>query len=86
MPIPLLRDCENFHFAGHGFADAMDPSRSPLRLLDWMENHLTVTDMVSRNLRDRKPFLAYLSACGTGQIGGAKHLDESVHLIRAHAM
>ncbi|KAH7139992.1 CHAT domain-containing protein [Dactylonectria estremocensis] len=81
--LPLLRDCEIFHFAGHGFTDATDPSRSHLRLLDWMDNPLTVTDMVSTNLRERKPFLAYLSACGTGQIRGAKHLDESVHLISA---
>lgn len=81
--LPLLRECEIFHFAGHGFTDAADPSRSHLRLQDWMDNPLTVADMISINLRERKPFLAYLSACGTGQIGKTKHLDESIHLISA---
>lgn len=81
--LPLLRDCEIFHFAGHGFTDAVDPSRSHLRLQDWMDNPLTVADMISINLRERKPFLAYLSACGTGQIGRTKHLDENIHLISA---
>ncbi|KAI8711117.1 CHAT domain-containing protein [Fusarium sp. LHS14.1] len=83
MVLALLRDSDIFHFAGHGYTDDTDPSQSHLRLQDWEENPLTVADLLAMNLREQNPFLAYLGACGTGQIEEAKHLDEGVHLISA---
>jgi CHAT domain-containing protein len=35
------------------------------------------------NLREHAPFLAYLSACGTGEIRDERFFDESIHLISA---
>ncbi|KAF5531291.1 tpr domain-containing protein [Fusarium napiforme] len=76
-----LPSSDIFHFAGHGYTDNADPSKSHLRLEDWKTNPLTVSDLIAMNLRKQKPFLAYLGACGTGEIQDARHLDESVHLI-----
>jgi hypothetical protein len=78
-----LPKCEVFHFAGHGYTDNQDPSRSYLLLEDGRSNPLTVATLLEMNLRDHSPFLAYLSACGTGQIGDERYLDESIHLISA---
>ncbi|KAG7404064.1 hypothetical protein Forpe1208_v015791 [Fusarium oxysporum f. sp. rapae] len=78
-----LQGSDIFHFAGHGYTDPNDPSQSHLRLQDWKSNPLTVADLFTINLSEKEPFLAYLGACGTGQIQDAKHLDESVHLISA---
>jgi len=78
-----LLDCNVFHFAGHGYTDALDPSRSCLRLEDWEENPLRVADLLEMNLRERSPFLAYLSACGTGRIKDERSLDENMHLVGA---
>ncbi|KAF5021905.1 hypothetical protein F66182_6053 [Fusarium sp. NRRL 66182] len=83
MVLSHIQDSDIFHFAGHGCTDSTDPSRSHLRLQDWESNPLTVGDLITINLRERTPFLAYLGACGTGEIQDAKHLDESVHLISA---
>ncbi|KAJ8062014.1 hypothetical protein OCU04_009796 [Sclerotinia nivalis] len=38
------------------------------------------------NLRKTSPFLVYLSACSTGQIGDEKFFDESIHLINAYQL
>lgn len=35
------------------------------------------------NLRNRRPFLAYLSACGTGQVKHDRLIDEGPHIINA---
>jgi CHAT domain-containing protein len=35
------------------------------------------------NLREHSPFLAYLAACGTGEIMDERFYDESLHLISA---
>lgn len=78
-----LRDCYIFHFAGHGYTDVKDPSQSHLRLENWKDNPLRVADLLEINLCERPPFLAYLSACGTGRIEGKEYLDESIHLITA---
>jgi CHAT domain-containing protein len=78
-----LRDCYIFHFAGHGYTDVKDPSQSHLRLDNWKDNPLRVADLLEINLCERPPFLAYLSACGTGRIEGKEYLDESIHLITA---
>ncbi|SPJ78341.1 uncharacterized protein FTOL_06730 [Fusarium torulosum] len=81
-----LSDCNIFHFAGHGHTDAEDPSNSHLCLQDWREDPLRVADLQKMNLRQRSPFLAYLSACGTGQIKEYRLVNESVHLISAYQL
>ncbi|KAG5813605.1 hypothetical protein H9Q74_012624 [Fusarium xylarioides] len=78
-----LRRCKIFHFAGHGYTDTADPSKSQLYLKDWEANPLTVASLLELNLRQEGPFLAYLSACGTGQIKSQKLFDEGIHLISA---
>ncbi|KAF4976576.1 hypothetical protein FZEAL_6776 [Fusarium zealandicum] len=81
--ISHLRNCQVFHFAGHGYTDRENPSRSHLRLEDWKDDPLEVSDLLEINLRQQPPFLAYLSACGTGRIEDQKYFDESIHLISA---
>ncbi|CAG7561227.1 unnamed protein product [Fusarium equiseti] len=78
-----LKDCQIFHFAGHGKTDETNPLRSELRLDDWQTQPLTVADLLDLNLRESPPFLAYLSACGTSRIRDQRLLDESLHLISA---
>jgi CHAT domain-containing protein/tetratricopeptide (TPR) repeat protein len=87
MPQPLLSDvlgalksCKLFHFAGHGRTHASDPSKSALLLRD---DELTVANLFEINLHQRKPFLAYLSACGTGRVLDGKLLNEAIHLTAA---
>ncbi|KAI8712095.1 CHAT domain-containing protein [Fusarium sp. LHS14.1] len=78
-----LPDCKIFHFAGHGFAHAEDPLQSCLLLKDWEKNSLKVSDLLDMNIRQKAPFLAYLSACGTGQIKDETVFDENINLISA---
>ncbi len=78
-----LTGCKIFHFAGHGHTDGEDPSRSQLLLDDGQSDPLTVASLLEMNLRQSPPFLAYLSACGTGRINNEKFFDESIHLISA---
>ncbi|KAH7196517.1 CHAT domain-containing protein [Fusarium flagelliforme] len=78
-----LKDCQIFHFAGHGKTDETSPLKSELRLDDWQTQPLTVADLLNLNLRENPPFLAYLSACGTSRIRDQRLLDESLHLISA---
>ncbi|KAF5560435.1 hypothetical protein FPHYL_6639 [Fusarium phyllophilum] len=78
-----LPNCKIFHFAGHGLAHAEDPSKSCLLLEDWEQDSLKVSDLLDLNLRQRAPFLAYLSACGTGQIKDETSFDENINLISA---
>ncbi|KAJ4176359.1 hypothetical protein NW767_015477 [Fusarium falciforme] len=75
-----LNDCDIFHFAGHAQTKETDPSQSALLLAD---GPLTVGSLFETNLHSRKPFLAYLSACGTGQIKHDGLIDESLHLMAA---
>ena len=72
-----------FHFAGHGYTDKLDPSQSHMLLEDWESDCLTVANLLQMNLREHSPFLAYLSACGTGKIDDERFFDESIHLISA---
>ncbi|EWZ97349.1 hypothetical protein NW765_004281 [Fusarium oxysporum] len=81
-----LLDCKIFHFAGHGHTDANDPSNSHLRLEDWKDDPFRVADLQRMNLREHAPFLAYLSACGTGQMKRYNLVDESIHLISAYQL
>lgn len=78
-----LPQCKVFHFAGHGSTNGPDPSQSTLLLQDWQKDPLTVSTLLDINIQQYSPFLAYLSACGTGQIAHEKFLDESIHLISA---
>jgi CHAT domain-containing protein len=78
-----LRDCEIFHFAGHGHTDFDNPSNSHLRLQDWKNEPLTVQDLLETSLHNNPPFLAYLSACGTGRVDEGRFIDESLNLISA---
>ncbi|KAK0717843.1 hypothetical protein B0T26DRAFT_812436 [Lasiosphaeria miniovina] len=52
-------------------------------LTDAIDASNTVKSLFGINLHNRKPFLAYLSACGTGQIAHEKLVDEGLHLIAA---
>jgi tetratricopeptide (TPR) repeat protein len=81
--VEQLRQCKFFHFAGHGCTDPQDPLRSYLCLEDVVTNPLRVGGLLDLNLKDQPPFLAYLSACGTGRIQQEQFMDESVHLISA---
>ncbi|KUL82059.1 hypothetical protein ZTR_10675 [Talaromyces verruculosus] len=76
-----LPQCKIFHFAGHGYAHPSDPSFSSLVLEDGKDHPLTVGSLFELNLRKSSPFLAYLSACGTGRVRDEKFMDESIHLI-----
>ena len=87
QPPPLLKEtlsvlsgCKIFHFAGHGYTDPSNPSKSALILRD---GELTVGSIFDINLYHDKPFLAYLSACGTGQVKHEGLNDEGLHLIGA---
>lgn len=81
-----LLSCKIFHFAGHGYTDNSDPLQSYLLLEDWKSDRLTVAILLEMNLRERSPFLAYLSACGTGEIKDERFFDESIHLISAYQL
>jgi tetratricopeptide (TPR) repeat protein len=78
--LSALENCRIFHFAGHGRANSLDPLQSCL-VLD--AGTLTVDQLFDSNINQQKPFLAYLSACGTGQISDRSSTDESIHLMSA---
>ncbi|KAH8736878.1 CHAT domain-containing protein [Ilyonectria robusta] len=81
--LSYLNDCRIFHFAGHGYTNENDPSNSYLLLEEGRNEPLTVANLLELNLHKHSPFLAYLSACGTGRIKNDKFVDESIHLIGA---
>lgn len=86
--IPQLPQCQVFHFAGHGSTDGQHPSSSHLLLENKTGSEptaaqLTVADLLEMNLDKQAPFLAYLSACGTGQMKDGRLVDESIHLVSA---
>ncbi|EXL47695.1 hypothetical protein FOCG_11849 [Fusarium oxysporum f. sp. radicis-lycopersici 26381] len=76
-----LLECRIFHFAGHARTDPEDPIGSYLCLDKEREKCLTVLDLLDINLQCHSPFLAYLSACGTGRIDHNDLADEGIHLI-----
>ena len=84
--LSYLNKCKIFYFAGHGHTDIADPSQSYLLLEDWKEDRLTVSTLLDMNLRSHSPFLAYLSACGTGQLKNERFFDENIHLITAYQL
>ncbi|CAG9998255.1 unnamed protein product [Clonostachys byssicola] len=77
-----LSNCNIFQFAGHGYTDYVDPSKSHLCLED-KNSPLSVAELFELNMDQGAHFLAYLSACGTGRVREEKFLDESIHLISA---
>ncbi|KAH8782658.1 TPR domain-containing protein [Diaporthe sp. PMI_573] len=80
--LSALETCRILHFAGHG-GTRNDPLQSLLLLNDWQESPLTVESLLETNLSAKAPFLAYLSACGTGRIRDERSVDESIHLTSA---
>lgn len=84
--LSALRQCNIFHFAGHGSTHGHNPLLSKLMLQDWEDNPLTVGDLLLLNIYESSPLLAYLSACGTGRITKGNFADESVHLINAYQL
>ncbi|KAI0812990.1 TPR domain-containing protein [Xylaria sp. FL0064] len=72
-----------FHFAGHGGASSTSPLHSQLLLRDWAEDALTVQSLLETNISSTSPFLAYLSACGTGENRNEDLADEGIHLTAA---
>jgi CHAT domain-containing protein len=68
------------HLACHGHS-AVDPSQSMLLLEDWKTSPLTVSDLMSLNIRE--PQLAFLSACHTATMRDPRLLDESINLASA---
>ena len=84
--LSALSSCKIFHFAGHGSTHDSDPSKSLLLLQDWETKPLTVASLLEINLQKQTPFLAYLSACGTGRIKGNEFLDEGLHLISGYQL
>jgi CHAT domain-containing protein/tetratricopeptide (TPR) repeat protein len=76
----LRSGCKILHFAGHGKTSRLDPLQSALILKD---GELTVSSLFDLNLQKQKPFMAYLSACGTGRIKDNQFIDEGLHLINA---
>ncbi|KAK8087920.1 CHAT domain-containing protein [Apiospora hydei] len=83
--LSALSDCSLFHFAGHGGTSA-SPLQSYLLLEDWVQDPLVVDDVLGINLSFRPPFLAYLSACGTGQVRNERLIDEGLHLTAAYQL
>jgi hypothetical protein len=83
--LQMLQRCRIFHFAGHGHSNLTDPSMSYLVLGYREQEHLTASDLFGLGLDkgDRPPFLAYLSACGTGRTHDISSTDEGLHLIGA---
>ncbi|KAM5353081.1 hypothetical protein ACJZ2D_017037 [Fusarium nematophilum] len=78
-----LESCRMFHFAGHGSTHPTEPLQSQLLLNDWDREPFTVASLLETSLTSNPPFLAYLSACGTGQILDEGSVDESIHLANA---
>ncbi|KAK2054831.1 hypothetical protein LY76DRAFT_579280 [Colletotrichum caudatum] len=78
-----LSGCQMFHFAGHGTTDPRHPLQSRLLLTDWREDPFTVESLLQLDLKRHAPFLAYLSACGSGRVRDDQSVDESIHLSSA---
>ncbi|KAK8115636.1 hypothetical protein PG984_012138 [Apiospora sp. TS-2023a] len=84
--LSALKACSLFHFAGHGGTSARNPLQSCLLLEDWEQDPLVVDDLLRTDLSSRRPFLAYLSACGTGQVQNEELIDEGLHLTAAYQL
>ncbi|KAH7020466.1 CHAT domain-containing protein [Ilyonectria destructans] len=78
-----LETCTMFHFAGHGLTDRRNPLKSQLVLADWEQDPLTVESILEGRQNSSSPFLAFLSACGTGRTLQQMSADENLHLTSA---
>ncbi|KAK0701458.1 hypothetical protein B0T21DRAFT_397559 [Apiosordaria backusii] len=67
----------------HGSTHPTQPLESHLLLQDWETGPLTVQSPLDIDLASNQPFLAYLSACGSGQVADDQSVDESIHLSSA---
>lgn len=76
----ILKECDIFHFAGHGRTDRLDPLSSAV-IIGGADGSLTVDHLFKANLRQQTPLLAYLSACSTGRIDHEGLADEGLHLM-----
>ncbi|CAJ0546912.1 Ff.00g015390.m01.CDS01 [Fusarium sp. VM40] len=76
-----LLESEIFHYAGHAYTDSNDPAESYLCLEADKADCITVSNLLDINLQRQSPFLAYLSACGTGEMQNNHLVDEGIHLI-----
>lgn len=76
-----LNDCTIAHFACHGVADPVDPSKSRLLLHDHTTDPFTVAALMRLSLH--RAGLAYLSACRTAFSGSVELRDEAIHLASA---
>ncbi|KAB5576047.1 CHAT domain-containing protein [Coniochaeta sp. 2T2.1] len=81
--VSRLKSCDVFHFAGHGKSNLADPYLSCICLHDWREDPLNVQTLVGMQLHKRAPWLAYLSACSTGESKNQDLHDEAIHLVSA---
>ncbi|KAG5747343.1 hypothetical protein H9Q70_009971 [Fusarium xylarioides] len=79
--IAQLFQSDIFHYAGHAYTDGHNPVESYLCLDADKANCLTISNLLDNNLQRQSPFLAYLSACGTGEMQNNNLTDESIHLI-----
>ena len=82
--ISALGTCQLAHFACHGCADSHDPSKSALRLADWMDRPLNVRTLL--NLKPANCQLAFLSACETAASKDLLLRDEGLHVAGAFNM
>lgn len=80
-----ITNAHTIHFAGHAISHPQDPLRSYMALMDCQTDPLTVEDILTMKRReeDQRPFLAYLSACSTGQNLVQDLVDESMSLMSA---
>ncbi|KAI1325700.1 CHAT domain-containing protein [Xylariaceae sp. FL0255] len=81
--LSALKSSLIFHFAGHGGTNPKSPLHSQLLLRDYIEDPLTVENLLKTNIGSASPFLAYLSACGTGENRNADLADEGIYLTIA---
>ena len=79
-----LRTCRMAHFACHGCADREDPSKSALRLADWIDKPLNVRALLKMKLANCQ--LAFLSACETATNKDVRLRDEGLHVASAFSM
>ncbi|KAK8855360.1 CHAT domain-containing protein [Apiospora arundinis] len=84
--LSALQTCSMFHFAGHGSTHPANPLQSQLLLQDWEKDPFTVASLLETNLGTGSPFLAYLSACGTGQVLNNELINEGIHLTAAYQL
>ncbi|KAK8016098.1 CHAT domain-containing protein [Apiospora rasikravindrae] len=84
--LSALQTCSIFHFAGHGSTHPANPLQSQLLLQDWEKDPFTVANLLEMIFGSASPFLAYLSACGTGQVLNKGLINEGIHLTAAYQL